>query len=151
MSEPKFSWKWKRGHGNAYVVLTKDGKKIGSVKNEWMVPQCSCGPDYNCYGIPESEIPYERVAAYVGGKLIGKFPTVIDAKEAVETALGITTELKKTPQPERIQKKHIPSKNLVMAQRWKGMSNWFIGVCVQEQKEKRIRRTKKGRKKLQEK
>ena len=108
-----YSWKWHRAHGKAFVMLLKDGKKIGSVRDMYMFSQCDCGPYYNCYGgMTESEVPYERVAAYIGGKKIGMFQNVIDAKMAVEHDLGITTRKPKTPEPERIAKPHTPAKEV---------------------------------------
>ena len=101
-----YSWKWQRAHGKAFVVLLKDGKKIGSCRDLYMFPQCDCGPDYNCYGgMAESDVPAERVVAYIGGKKIGMFSSVIDAKMAIEHDLGITTRKPKTQEPERITKR----------------------------------------------
>jgi len=92
--KPTYAWKWKRNaHRKHSLILNKDGKKIGAIR-------CYGGPaPWDCY--EEEESWYK---AYSGGKLVGSFPTMTEAKIAVETNLQVSTKKsKKPPQPELIR------------------------------------------------
>jgi hypothetical protein len=131
-----YSWKWHRAHGKAFIQLLKDGKKIASVRDMYMFPQCDCGPEYNCFwGMSESEVPYERVAAYIGGKKIGMFQDVLDAKFAVETELGITTRKPKKQEPEHSLVSHIPAKTIASQKSHQKLMRKWREKEAQKQKE----------------
>ena len=103
--KPTYEWKWQRNKGKHFLVLLKDGKKIGTAKQLWgwnMMQICSCWPDYNCYGLNYDELEEKgpNFIAYVGGKqLAGRFDSMTDAKIAVEQALGVSTKKEKRMEP----------------------------------------------------
>jgi len=103
MNQITYEWFWKRANKKHFLVLTKDGKKIASVRDYLFTPQCDCGPDHNCYGPTRTELEYHHgpgYHAYIGGKKIGQFLTSTEAKIAVEQYLNISTKKRKTIQPE---------------------------------------------------
>jgi hypothetical protein len=102
MNQIIYNWSWKRANKKHFLVLTKDGKKIASVRDYLFTPQCSCGPDHNCYGPTREELEDHYgpgYHAYVGGKKIGQFLTSTEAKIAVEKYLNISTKKQKKNQP----------------------------------------------------
>jgi hypothetical protein len=123
MTTPVYEWKWKRAKGKFFLELLRDNKKIGSARETWQPHFCSCGPDYNCYGDTRKQIEETyppRFVSYAGGKLVGRFHTMTDAKIAVELELGVSTKKsKKKPEPQRITTApHVSAKKIVEQKRW---------------------------------
>jgi hypothetical protein len=125
--KPVYEWKWRRTNSKHFLVLLKDGKKLGSALDLHPPPQqCECGPDYNCLGLTlaqwDSEYP-NRFTAYVGGKRLDEYEDMTAAKVAVETALGVTTKKEKKVQvPEKVKSAREVELEIRM-QEWYG-SRW---------------------------
>lgn len=101
----RYDWKWNRANNKSVLVLYKygkdctAGKKIGSIRACYPT-HCSCG----CGELAPGEESYPHFTGYVGGHLVGKFMTLVEAKIAVEKVLDISTKKpKKKKEPERVK------------------------------------------------
>ena len=85
MQMTEYLWKWNRANKKSFLVLYKDGKKIGTVR------------------LSEGDVMDEdgdwvkdtSVKAYAGGKFLGEFPNTVAGKIAVEKELGVSTKKQK--------------------------------------------------------
>jgi hypothetical protein len=87
----KYTWTWKRANNKHFLELKEGEKRLAIVKDQWQsFHTCSCGPDHNCYSggyTYKDKLQQKTIVAYLGGKNIGNFATIPDAKKAIHKLL----------------------------------------------------------------